>query len=113
MVTRRLRLTAEQMEVSGCNNDDAGACLFVYAVGVPVVSLVASGSIVLIGNTLHWLEFHGGCDEGFIHQATAKFRDQQRPEEQQQSDDSGADDDEDYREENGGKKAPLATTDPQ
>ncbi|MGD8569907.1 MAG: hypothetical protein PVJ39_17605, partial [Gammaproteobacteria bacterium] len=25
-----------------------------------------SGSIVLVGNTLHWLEFHGRCDDGIV-----------------------------------------------
>jgi hypothetical protein len=41
-------------------------CLLVILIGVPVVaasSLIVSGSIVVIGNSLHWIEKQGRCED--------------------------------------------------
>lgn len=32
-----------------------------------------SGSIVLVGNTVHWLEYQGSCDEGLIQSGIQKL----------------------------------------
>jgi hypothetical protein len=50
---------------------DKPECLLVYApiVTVAAGSAVVSGSIVIIGNTLHWLEEQGRCDESAVHKA--------------------------------------------
>jgi hypothetical protein len=69
MATRSLELDYAQMNVLDCgaNNKDAAAiCLAAMGVIIPVGSFVASGSIVLIGNTVHWLEYHGTCDDGML-----------------------------------------------
>lgn len=55
-------------------NEDAMACLAVYGVVIPAGSLVVSGSIVLAGNTLHWLEYHGTCSESLVQRKLTAFR---------------------------------------
>lgn len=50
----------EYIECYGAG-EDAGICMFSVGVVIPLGSLIISGSIVLIGNTLHWLERSGRC----------------------------------------------------
>ncbi|HEW97980.1 MAG: hypothetical protein DRR16_28730 [Candidatus Parabeggiatoa sp. nov. 3] len=48
---------------SDCHNAE---CLLFILIGVPVISatsFIVSGSIVVIGNTLHWIEKQGKCDD--------------------------------------------------
>lgn len=68
MATRSLDLDYETMSVGSCGGSDeaAAACLAIFGIVIPVGSLVASGSVVLVGNTLHWLEYHGTCDDGLL-----------------------------------------------
>lgn len=49
----------------GCVNE---ACLAVFAamVTLPVGSLLVSGSLVLVGNSIHWIEAQGRCDDGVV-----------------------------------------------
>jgi len=39
---------------------------------VPVASIIVSGSIVIVGNTVHWLEQQGRCDES-VTRRSANF----------------------------------------
>ena len=65
MFTRQLTLSANEINGQLCtSNDSAEACLMIYGVIIPIGSFVVSGSIVLIGNTLHWLEYQGSCSVG-------------------------------------------------
>lgn len=41
--------------------------------GTAAISGVVSGSIALVGNTLHWLEIQGKCDDGMIKRAADSF----------------------------------------
>ena len=69
MATRSLDLDYIEFkgqDCSGGNQEAAAICFAAMGVVIPVGSLVASGSIVLVGNTLHWLEYHGTCDDGLI-----------------------------------------------
>lgn len=69
MATRSLDLDYETLSVNNCAGVGAEGgvlCLAGMGVIIPVGSLVASGSIVLVGNTLHWLEYHGTCDDGLL-----------------------------------------------
>jgi hypothetical protein len=69
MATRSLDLDYAQMTARDCgvnSNEGAAICLAAMGVIIPVGSLVASGSIVLVGNTMHWLEYHGTCDDGML-----------------------------------------------
>ena len=64
MQTKRLTLSAEEINGKLCDSGiDASACLMVWGVIVPVGSFVVSGSVVLIGNILHWLEYQGTCEK--------------------------------------------------
>lgn len=51
----------------------SGICVATFGVIVPLGSLIVSGSVYLIGNTLHWLEFQGRCDEGIVQRGLALF----------------------------------------
>jgi len=65
MFTKQLTLSAHEIKGQLCDsNESSEACLMVYGVILPVGSFVISGSIVLIGNTLHWLEYQGPCSNG-------------------------------------------------
>lgn len=63
MLTRNLTLSAEAMHIdTDCGNGaDPAACLIAFGVIIPAGSFIVSGSIVLIGNTLHWIEYQGTC----------------------------------------------------
>lgn len=50
----------------GSGGSMAFACLATVGIIIPAVSTVVSGSIVLIGNTVHWIEYQGNCDEEAI-----------------------------------------------
>jgi len=58
----------------GAGGNDLGACLLTVGLVIPVGSLLVSGSFVLVGNTIHWLEYHGTCEDGAIHQQLRAFK---------------------------------------
>lgn len=43
------------------SSEDLTVCLVTYGVIIPVGSLVVSGSVVIVGNILHWIETKGSC----------------------------------------------------
>ena len=51
---------------SGCNGSAAGAaaCAAIFAT-LSAASLVVSGSVVVVGNTVHWLEKEGRCSPAY------------------------------------------------
>jgi len=42
-------------------------------VAIPTITLVVSGSVVLVGNTLHWMEKEGRCDDSTTHNLVNHF----------------------------------------
>lgn len=65
MLTKQLTLSVTELEGGVCDDDDdLEACLLTLGVVVPVGTLVLSGSIVVAGNTLHWLEYEATCENG-------------------------------------------------
>jgi hypothetical protein len=52
-----------------CNDEACLAMILAVSAG----SVVVSGSIVLTNNTLHWLEYQGSCDDGYLKIAMRKF----------------------------------------
>lgn len=75
LFTKQLELDIEVIDASGCEKtDDVGLCLLVYAVGVPTVTLVVSGSIVVAGNTIHWMEYQGRCENSELSQRIKKLK---------------------------------------
>ena len=65
MFTKKLTLAVEPISGNGScaanSHETAAACLMFFGVIVPVGTLVASGSLVVAGNILHWLEYQGAC----------------------------------------------------
>lgn len=63
MITRKLRLNMAVMQNVDCKGGDLQACFAsIAAVGVVSASTaVVSGSIVVVNNTLSWLERKGRC----------------------------------------------------
>ncbi len=61
--TRRLELRTEGVNVycSGSSGRDAGACA-VALIAVGAATAIVSGSIVVVGNFVYWLEELGTCN---------------------------------------------------
>ena len=70
------QLVRELTRLSTTKCDDA-SCLLVMAPVITVSAgfVIVSGSLVIIGNTIHWLEKEGKCDDGVINQAVTGIRD--------------------------------------
>lgn len=68
--TRKWELTYKQyvdFEVCyGSPSIESGICLSLIGVVVPAGSFIVSGSVVLVGNTLNWLEYKGRCQDEVI-----------------------------------------------
>lgn len=78
--TRTMSLDSIEMHgnmvQAGCNNQTC-ADLAVGALAAVVVvtagSAIISGSIVLTGNTIHWLEYQGTCSDGYLSKSKQLF----------------------------------------
>ena len=57
----------------GCKNGDCSAAALAGVVAITAGSAVISGSIVLTGNTIHWLEYQGTCSDGYLNKAKQLF----------------------------------------
>jgi hypothetical protein len=68
--TRKWELTHKQyvdFEVCyGSSPIESGICLSLIGVVVPAGSFIVSGSVVIVGNTLNWLEYKGRCGDEAI-----------------------------------------------
>jgi len=61
-----------------CRGDVANVLCAVAALvgtGTAVVSGIVSGSVYLVGNSVHWLEAQGKCDDGLLNRARKSFAD--------------------------------------
>lgn len=67
--TRSMSLKAVGLQPNGCNTEECLATVLVIAAG----SVLVSGSIVLAGNTVHWLEYQGTCGDGYLHATRRLF----------------------------------------
>lgn len=65
-----------------CNNEECLAALLATATVVSAGSAIISGSIVLTGNTVHWLEYQGTCSDGYLNAAKQLFRESLKRSEQ-------------------------------
>lgn len=76
--TPEWRLSFEKMKFEDdfCNathEEAVLACLLVYGVVIPAGTFVVSGSVVLLGNTVHWLEYQGTCEDSLIQKKLGSF----------------------------------------
>jgi hypothetical protein len=59
---------------NGCvNNRDCAVGALAGVIVVTAGSAIISGSIVVTGNTLHWLEYQGTCSDGYLSKAKELF----------------------------------------
>lgn len=72
MRTRKLTLSVEPIPEGSCPTRDAEACLLTFGVVVPAGTFIVSTSLVIVGNTLHWLEYQGLCEEGVVRKHLIK-----------------------------------------
>ena len=59
LVTKKWSLEFKKTDISGRVDGEILVAIGAVAVG----SLVISGSVVVVGNTIHWLEQQGFCDD--------------------------------------------------
>ena len=71
MITKELELKEEEL-IAGGGACQGPACAAVAI--VPAATFVVSGSIVLIGNTVHWLEKNGTCSDGLVRSNLKSFQ---------------------------------------
>jgi hypothetical protein len=59
-----------------CSSDDCLKAMIVILAAPVVVaggSAIISGSIVVVGNTVHWMEYQGRCEDGYLNQSKEWF----------------------------------------
>ena len=61
LISRSLRLDSALLQGGSCGSDLQTCLLGIILIGG--ASTLVSGSVVLVGNTLHWLERKGRCPE--------------------------------------------------
>lgn len=74
LITNRLELDHTNLNAvpSSCKDEECVAQLVVYA-AVPATTFVVSGSIVVVGNVIHWMEKEGTCEDGFVRSTLKAF----------------------------------------
>ena len=66
--TRSMSLKTVSWQPS-CNTNECLATVVVIGAG----SVLVSGSIVLVGNSAHWLEYQGTCSNGYLNATKQLF----------------------------------------
>ncbi|MGB0910608.1 MAG: hypothetical protein ACPGYT_09615 [Nitrospirales bacterium] len=51
-----------------CSEPECALVVALSLVAIPVTSFIVSGSIVVVGNTVHWLEEQGTCEESMTQE---------------------------------------------
>lgn len=77
-LTQSLSLDKIEMQSNvsyGCREGECLAAMLAGAAVVTTGSAIISGSIVLTGNTIHWLEYQGTCSDGYLSKAKHLFLD--------------------------------------
>ncbi len=69
--TRSMSLKTVGMNNVNCRDE---ACL-AGVLAISAGSVLISGSIVLTGNTIHWLEYQGTCSDSYLNIAKQRFLD--------------------------------------
>lgn len=74
LVTKKLTLELAAADPGGvvginCSTPECVIAPLAVAAAVSSATLIVSGSIVVIGNSIHWLEQEGKCDDGVIKAA--------------------------------------------
>lgn len=74
IITKKLTLDHTDLHVTphSCKDEECLGQLIIIA-GVPATTFVVSGSIVVVGNVLHWMEKEGTCEDGFVRTSLTGF----------------------------------------
>lgn len=60
--------------IPNCSGEDC-ATLAAALLAIPVGSFIISGSIVVVGNTFHWIEQQGTCSESIVQESMTELAD--------------------------------------
>ena len=63
LITKKMTIENRGEFPQGCNDE----CLLV-ALGVATTSYIVSGTITVVGNTIHWIEKQGRCEDSFMRE---------------------------------------------
>ena len=69
LVTKKWSLEFKKVDISGRVDGEILVAIGAVAVG----SLVVSGSVVVVGNSIHWLEQQGFCDDSITQKTVDGF----------------------------------------
>ena len=61
LITKKMTIENRGEFPQGCNDE----CLLI-ALGVATTSYIVSGSIAVVGNTVHWIEKKERCEDSYI-----------------------------------------------
>ncbi|MBF0349598.1 MAG: hypothetical protein HQM11_01115 [SAR324 cluster bacterium] len=75
-----VRASGEAMtrSMSQCDKPECMLIIPLSMLAIPIGSLIVSGSIVAVGNTVHWIEQQGRCDESEVQTALQTLADSLR-----------------------------------
>ena len=75
LVTRKLELDTKSINSRSSTIDDINMAISYISSSAIIAptSLIISGSIVIVGNTIHWIEQEGTCSDGLIRNAIQKL----------------------------------------
>ncbi len=70
------QVTLNEMQRLSASDCDRPECLILVApaLAVSAGSAIVSGSVMVVGNSLHWLERQGRCDDSTTRQAVSVMR---------------------------------------
>jgi hypothetical protein len=57
----------------GCGSGESCLAILAAATAVAAGTFIVSGSIVVINNTAHWLEYQGTCSDGYLNVTKQRF----------------------------------------
>ena len=63
LITKKMTIENRGEFPQGCNDE----CLLI-ALGLTSTSYIVSGTITVVGNTIHWIEKQGRCEDSFIRE---------------------------------------------
>ncbi|MDH5408394.1 MAG: hypothetical protein OEY00_07265 [Gammaproteobacteria bacterium] len=81
LITKRLTLDVEgdPSLINSSKSPQDAMAIITATVAVGAVTAVISGSIVLVGNAIHWIEQEGTCDDGIIKRAIRELNESLQP----------------------------------
>lgn len=75
LITKRLELKENTFEPDPklVPNAKDGVDVLIGLTVIGPTTLIVSGSIVMVGNTIHWIEAQGRCDNTSVYKVSSKY----------------------------------------